>query len=262
MPDFSLGSRNAVVCGASSGIGAAVAEAFVRYGAKVCLVARREGLLQKQCDKLNATCEGAASYVVADLENLSGMDALVNRIHDALPLVNILVNNAGGPEAGLLKDMDVGDFATGFQRHVLASHRLTQYLLPDMIEARYGRILNIISTSVREPILRLGVSNTIRGAMAGWAKSMANELPPGITINNILPGLTDTERLASLKFTMAEQTNRSPEKVEQDWLASIPEGRLAQPDELATTAVFLASSAGAYIRGVSLPVDGGRLKSI
>ena len=139
---------------------------------------------------------------------------------------------------------------------------MVQKLVPGMLEAGYGRIINVVSTSVREPIPNLGVSNTIRGAVASWAKSLSRELPPGITINNILPGFTDTERLSNLKSAVANRTGKTEEEVHNGWLAQVPEGRLARPEELAAAIAFLASPAAAYIRGVSLPVDGGRLRSI
>jgi 3-oxoacyl-[acyl-carrier protein] reductase len=131
-----------------------------------------------------------------------------------------------------------------------------------MKAAGYGRILNVISTSVREPIPNLGVSNTVRGAMASWSKTLAGELPPGITINNLLPGLTDTERLDALRSAIAQKRGSSEEAVQDEWMAGVPERRLARPEELAGAAVFLASEAGAYVRGVNLPIDGGRLHAI
>ncbi|HEX9792669.1 MAG TPA: SDR family oxidoreductase, partial [Planctomycetota bacterium] len=145
---------------------------------------------------------------------------------------------------------------------VLASHRLVRLLVPGMLEAGYGRIVNVISTSVREPIAGLGVSNTIRGAMAAWAKTLAKELPPGVTINNVLPGFTDTERLASLGASVAARQGTSAAAVRENWLASIPERRLADPAETAAAIAWLCSPEAGYVRGVSLPVDGGRLNSI
>src|SRR5690606_36944419 len=133
---------------------------------------------------------------------------------------------------------------------------------PGMREAGYGRIVNVLSTSVREPIDNLGVSNTIRAAVAGWAKTLSRELPPGVTINNILPGYTDTERLATLASSAGERTGRTADEDRQGWIATVPEGRLGLPEELAAAVAFLASPAAAYVRGVSLPVDGGRLRSI
>ena len=147
-------------------------------------------------------------------------------------------------------------------RHVLASQTLVQLLLPGMQALKYGRIINIISTSVKEPIPGLGVSNTIRGAMASWSKTMSKELPPSITINNVLPGFTDTERLAELKTTLSVQKGISEADVENAWLATVPEGRLADPSELGSVIAFLSSPAASFVRGTSIPVDGGRTGSI
>jgi 3-oxoacyl-[acyl-carrier protein] reductase len=159
-------------------------------------------------------------------------------------------------------DADDEDFLLPLGRHLLASHMLVKLVLPGMVAAGYGRIVNIISLSVREPLVNLGVSNTVRGAMASWAKSLSSELPPQVTINNVLPGYTDTGRLRSLGATLAERTGQTIEQIEAGWIAGVPLGRLGRPAELGQAVAFLASPAASYIRGVSLPVDGGRLKSI
>ena len=174
----------------------------------------------------------------------------------------ILINNSGGPPSGAIVDATPNDFEKAFRRHVLASQTLVQLILPGMMESSYGRVINVISTSVKEPITGLGVSNTIRGAMASWSKSYSNELPPNITINNILPGFTNTERLGELKKTLSEQKGISQEEVEKAWLSTVPEGRLGDPSELGNVIAFLASPAASFVRGVSLPVDGGRTGSI
>jgi 3-oxoacyl-[acyl-carrier protein] reductase len=159
-------------------------------------------------------------------------------------------------------DADPSELLLALGRHLIASHLLVQRVVPGMRAAGYGRIINIVSTSVREPLPNLGVSNTTRGAVAAWAKSLSRELPPGITINNVLPGFTDTARLDALQEAVAERTGRTVGEVRLDQIAQVPEGRLARPEETAAAVVFLASPAAAYIRGVSLPVDGGRLRSI
>lgn len=239
-----LEGLTALVCGASSGIGRAIALRFRDEGATVWGLAR-------SADKLAAL--GLDGFVACDLETLE---------LPPLPAAQILVNNTGGPPGGPILAARADEFGRAFRRHVMAAHLLVQRLLPDMRERGYGRILNVISTSVREPIANLGVSNTIRGAMASWAKSVSKELPPGITINNLLPGFTDTERLASLKRSSAERLGVGEAEIEAGWLASIPEGRLGRPEELAAAAAFLASPESAYVRGQSLAVDGGRLNSI
>ena len=197
----------------------------------------------------------------ADLEDRDSLGAALDEALDRGP-IHILVNNAGGPPGGPLLNAEDEDFEQTFRRHVLASHYLVKRCLPGMEDEGYGRILNIISTSVKEPIPGLGVSNTIRGAVASWAKTLSKELPPRVTINNLLPGFTDTARLGQLKAGNAERRGVSEGEVERAWLASVPEGRLGRPEELAALAAFLASPAGAFVRGQSIAVDGGRLNSI
>jgi 3-oxoacyl-[acyl-carrier protein] reductase len=174
----------------------------------------------------------------------------------------VLVNNTGGPPHGPILEARAEDFASAFGRHVLAAHLLVRRLLPGMAAAGYGRIVNVVSISVREPIPGLGVSNTIRGAMASWAKSVSHELPPGVTINNVLPGYTDTERLAELAASISAASGRSVEDVRAEWAALAPEKRLGRPEEIGAAVAWLASPAASFVRGVSLPVDGGRLRAL
>ncbi len=240
--NLDLKGRHALVCGGSKGIGRATAQALLALGATVTPLSRSEGL-------------------VADLDDHADLLPKLRALVAERP-VHILINNTGGPKGGPLLDAPGEELAHAFARHVLSAHELTRICLPGMREAGFGRIVNVLSTSVREPIPNLGVSNTIRGAMASWAKSLSGELPPGVTINNVLPGFTDTDRLSSLKLARAAREGVSPEQVHAAWLAQTPEGRLGQPEELAAAVAFLCSPAGAFIRGVSLPVDGGRLRSI
>lgn len=260
--DLKLTNRHVLVCGASSGIGRAIALEIATLGAEVTVLARREAELKALCLELERAGAARAGYVVSDL---SQRDATVQRvellIRERGP-IHILVNNTGGAPSGPLLESSEEAFVDPFARHVMAAHRLVQTVLPGMKNAGFGRIINIVSVSVREPIAGLGVSNTIRGAMASWAKSISKELPPGITINNILPGYTATERLAALAEAMSKRQGVQPEVIYQQWVHSIPEGRLAEPKEIAAAVAFLASPASSYIRGVSLPVDGGRLNSI
>jgi 3-oxoacyl-[acyl-carrier protein] reductase len=256
-PTTSLAGRRALVCGASGGIGAATARAFAAAGARVVLLARSADKLQQVAGAIG----GAAQIAVVDLQDLDAVRALARELLDDGD-VHILVNNTGGPKGGPLLHADVSEFESAFRRHVLASHLLVQGLLPGMLEAGYGRILNVVSTSVYEPIPGLGVSNTIRGAVASWSKSLSRELPPGVTINNVLPGFTDTPRLASLGQGRAAREGTDLAAVRRAWVAQVPEGRLAQPEETAAMLAFLASPAAAYVRGQSIAVDGGRLRSI
>ena len=242
-----LAGKRALVCGGTSGIGAATAEALRDRGAAVTILAR--------------SASGDAA-LACDLEDIDALTITIKKEIDANSAFEILVNNSAGPPAGPLLEAAPVDLEKAMRRHLHASHTLVQLLLPGMRAAGYGRMINIISTSVKEPIPGLGVSNTVRGAMAAWAKTLAKELPPGITINSVLPGFTATQRLEELKQTLATQRGVSPAEVEAAWLATVPEGRLAQPSELGAVIAFLASPAAGFVRGVALPVDGGRLASI
>ncbi len=259
MPRISsnLTGKAALVCGASTGIGRASALMLAGLGAEVTVLARRADRLQALVGELNAAGAPAADAIVADLDERDGLVDAVGKGR-----WQILINNTGGPSAGPLLSADPGALESAFGRHVLSAQILLRIVLPSMEAAGYGRIINVLSTSVREPIANLGVSNTIRGAMASWAKSVSKELGPGITINNVLPGFTDTERLASLKTEVAERMGTSEDAVHEMWLDRVPEGRLGRPEEVGGVIAFLASPAGAYVRGQSLAVDGGRLNSI
>jgi len=257
-----LDGRHALVCGASAGIGRATALALAAAGSEVTALARSADRLAALVPELLAAGAPSARALVADLDDTAALGAAIDALLATAGPVAILVNNTGGPPPGPLLEADEGAFLATFRRHVLAAHLLVRRLLPGMRALGYGRIINVISLSVREPLPLLGVSNTIRGAMASWAKTLALELPPGITVNNVLPGYTDTERLGALASATAARQGVGIEQIREAWCASIPEGRLGQPDELGAVIAFLASPAAAYVRGVSLPVDGGRLRSL
>jgi len=242
-----LSGKRALVCGGTSGIGKAAAEAIRDCGGDVVILSRSAS---------------GKNTIACNLEDLDSLNNSVSKEIKNNGNFEILINNSGGPPSGPLIDAKPVDFEKAFLRHVLASQTLVQLVLPGMKEANYGRIINIISTSVKEPIVGLGVSNTIRGAMASWSKTFSKELPPCITINNVLPGFTATERLEELKQTLSKQKGIGPNEVEKAWLSTVPEGRLANPSELGQVIAFLASPAASFVRGVSLPVDGGRTGSI
>ena len=244
---INLDGKRALVCGGTSGIGKAAAISLSECGAEVVILSR------------SASGENT---LTCDLEDLDSLTISVTKEIEENGNSEILINNSGGPPSGPLIDATPHDFEKAFRRHVLASQTLVQLILPGMKTANYGRIINIISTSVKEPIPGLGVSNTIRGAMASWSKTMSKELPPSITINNVLPGFTNTERLTELKKTLSEQKGISQEEVENAWLLTVPEGRLADPSELGKVVAFLSSPAASFVRGTSIPVDGGRTGSI
>lgn len=251
-----LQGRTALVCGASAGIGRATALTLGRRGAQVLALARRADRLQSLVDEI-AHEGGAARALVADMDDTEALAAAVEGL-DA----QILIHNAGGPPGGPLVSDPVDKLAAAFRRHVLSAQTLVQALLPAMRRAGWGRIVCVTSTSLREPIPGLGTSNTIRAAMGGWAKTMAGELPSGVTINTVMPGFTDTDRLTSLMTARAEREGRSLDEVRQAFIAQVPEGRLADPGETAAAIAFLCSPDAGYIRGQAIAVDGGRLRSL
>lgn len=261
MTTGSLSGKHALVCGASKGIGRAAAQKLAEAGAQVSVLARSQEPLAELVERLEDSGT-AAHALVADLEDHDALRAIVETHVAAHGPIHILVNNAAGPPAGRLIDTPEDQLLPHYHRHLVAAHLLTRLLTPGMEEAGYGRIINILSTSVREPIPNLGVSNTLRAAMASWAKTLSRELPPGITINSVLPGFTDTERLSSLAQKNARDRGMMPSDIVDEWIAQTPEGRLGHPEELGAAVAFLASPAAAFIRGIVLPVDGGRLQSI
>lgn len=261
MPSGDLAGKHALVCGASQGIGRATALMLAGRGCEVTVLARRRDALLSLVEEVEAK-GGSARILVADLEDRPALKDGVTAHLAAHGPIHILVNNTGGPPAGPLLEATEEDFLAPYGRHLFASHLLVQLLLPGMEKSGYGRIINVLSTSVREPIPNLGVSNTVRAAMASWAKTLSRELPPGITINSVLPGYTDTERLGALAGSISGRTGQSEQEVRSGWIGVTPEGRLGRPEELAAAIAFLASPEAGYVRGVVLPVDGGRLQSI
>ena len=261
LSDNALEGKTALICGASRGIGAATARIMAKAGANVILASRSEEQLNTLLLEISSLGEGKHQILVLDLEDTGSLAGRIQPILDQGP-IHILVNNSGGPPGGPLLNASVEELAQPFTRHLHAAHTLVKLLTPGMIMADYGRIIQIVSTSVREPIPNLGVSNTLRGAMASWAKSLSRELHPSITINNVLPGFTDTERLGSLAQSIHERTGKSVEAIHDGWMSQVPIERLIDPLETASVIAFLASPAAGAIRGVSLPVDGGRLRSI
>ncbi len=262
MSQGSLQGRHALVCGASRGIGRATAVALAEQGASITALARSADRLEALLPELRRAGAPAARSLVADLDDRASLGEAIDALLGAHGPIHVVINNTGGPPGGRLCEAAPEAILSALQRHLLSAHLILQRVLPGMCEAGYGRFVQILSTSVREPIDNLGVSNLTRAAVASWAKTLSRELPAGITINNVLPGFTDTERLGSLKEANAARTGRTPEAVQAAWLSGVPEGRLGRPEELGAVVAFLASPLASYVRGTSIPVDGGRLRSI
>lgn len=260
--NLNLSGKRAVVCGSTQGIGKASALELAALGASITLVARDEKKLADAVRELPVADGQQHDFVVADF---SFPDIVREKItsyvtsHD----VHILVNNTGGPPGGLAIDADVQEFVQAFASHLLCNQLLVQAVVPGMKRARYGRIINIISTSVKIPLRGLGVSNTIRGAVANWSKTLSVELAPyGITVNNVLPGATMTRRLESIIQARSSKTQKRADEIRDEMIAEIPAGRIGDPAEVAAAVAFLASPAAAYINGINVPVDGGRTGSL
>jgi 3-oxoacyl-[acyl-carrier protein] reductase len=261
--DLSLSNKTALVCGSTQGIGKATAIELANLGANIVLLARNEEKLNATLADLDSTQGQIHSYLVADFSNPADLKSKILKFIQAGNKIHILINNSGGPKGGAIKDAAPEEFLLAFNQHLISSHVLVQAIYPVMKEEGYGRIINVISTSVKQPLPNLGVSNTIRGAVANWSKTLANELGGfGITVNNVLPGATNTARLQSIAQIKAEQFNETVEDVFIEMASETPLKRIAQPEEIAAAIAFLASPAAAYINGINVPVDGGRTKSL
>lgn len=260
--NLSLENKTAVVCGSTQGIGLASAKELALLGASCILVARSEDKLQAAVKELSNNGSQNHGYLVADF---SQPEALKNTIENWAKenTAHILVNNTGGPKGGPIHKAEISEFTNTFQQHLVCNHIMVQALVEGMKAAGYGRIVNIISTSVKQPLDGLGVSNTIRGAVANWSKTMANELGQfNITVNNVLPGATNTVRLSSIIENKAEKTGGKVADIKEGMANQSPMKRIAEPEEVANAVAFLCSPAASYINGINVPVDGGRTKSL
>jgi 3-oxoacyl-[acyl-carrier protein] reductase len=260
--NLDLSGKTAVVCGSTQGIGKASAIELALLGANVTLVARNEEALKATIKQLPSTSGQTHRYLIADFQFPDQVKKVIHEFvakHD----VHVLVNNTGGPPAGLAIDAEPEAFLSAFNSHLICNQIMTQAVVPSMKKAGYGRIINIISTSVKIPLRGLGVSNTIRGAVANWSKTLSVELGSfGITVNNVLPGTTMTGRLESIMKNKAEKTGKTYEEVKNEMIAEVPAGRISEPHEVAAAVAFLASPAAGYINGINVPVDGGRTGSL
>ncbi|HEX2607415.1 MAG TPA: SDR family oxidoreductase [Flavisolibacter sp.] len=260
--NLSLEGKTALVCGSSQGIGLAVAEELALMGANCILLARNEDNLKKAVHQLDSSLRQSHCYYSIDFSDREATRRLIKDL-TATQTIHILVNNSGGPKAGAILEAEEDQFLRAFEQHLLVDHILVTHVMEGMKKEGYGRIINIISTSVKIPLPNLGVSNTIRGAVASWAKTLSYELAPfGITVNNVLPGFTETERLQSLIQHNAQVKKRSAEQEAEMMRHDVPAKRFGTASEIAAMAAFLATPAAAYVNGTSIPVDGGRTGSI
>ncbi|MBX9737548.1 MAG: SDR family oxidoreductase [Phycisphaerales bacterium] len=259
-----LSNRRALVCGSTSGIGLACAQALAGHGARVTLLGRDPAKLATALQSLPPMPSAPHDTLLADLANptaaqLAVRDHLTRSPGD----YTIIINNTGGPAPGSAIDATPESILGAINAQLIAAHLLTQLIVPGMKTAMYGRIINITSTSVKQPIPNLGVSNIVRPAVAAWAKCLATELGGfGITANNILPGYTSTDRLASIVKGRAARGNISEDDVKRDIIAATPAGRFGEAAEIGAAVAFLCSPLAGYINGVNLPIDGGRLGTL
>ncbi|AUC14436.1 short-chain dehydrogenase [Tenacibaculum sp. SZ-18] len=257
--ELNIEGKNALVCGSTQGIGKATAISLAEEGVNVTLVARNEEKLKAVLSELPNLNQNH-SYIVADFTK---PEELKEKIKASNGEFHILINNTGGPAGGPVFFADLEEFDRAFTMHLKCNHLLVQAVVPFMKKERYGRVINVISTSVKQPLDGLGVSNTIRGAVANWSKTMANELGQfGITVNNVLPGATATERLNEIINNKSKKTGKTVKEVTETMKNAAPAKRFAQPEEVANAIVFLASERASFINGINVPVDGGRTKSL
>ncbi len=263
MIDLNLKGRKAIVCGSSQGIGKSTAIELAEMGAHVTLVARNEEALKKIVKELPGNPDVAHDYLVADFMDPSGLEKNLKDYLKAFDSWDILINNTGGPPAGKAIDANLEAFRVAFNAHLICNQIMAQNIVPLMKKSGYGRIVNIISTSVKQPIPGLGVSNTIRGAVANWSKTLSLELGEfGITVNNVLPGATQTQRLDNIIQRKSEKAAKSESEVMEEMKNEIPAKRFAKPEEVAQAIAFLCTESAAYINGINIPVDGGRTSNL
>jgi 3-oxoacyl-[acyl-carrier protein] reductase len=260
--NLSLEGKNAIICGSSQGIGLAIAEELALLGANCTLIARNEEALKFALHELDIALRQQHNYLVADFTKPDEVKKIIQEyVKDHT--VHILVNNTGGPPVGPIVEATEESFLDAFNQHLICNHILAKAVIPSMKKEGYGRIINIISISVKTPLKNLGVSNTTRWAVASWAKTMANELGQfNITVNNILPGYTKTQRIESMVAATAEKLKVAKEEVQKEMEKDIPMKRFANPEEIASVAAFVASPAASYINGASIVVDGGKTDAV
>ena len=258
--NLDLKNKNAIVCGSTQGIGEASAIELAKLGANITLIARNKSKLQDVLSSLDTSQAQKHNFLVVDFNDSESLKEKLNEITDTY---HILINNTGGPAAGLISEANQQIFEDAFKMHLVNNQILVQKVVEGMKKVGFGRIINILSTSVKAPIPGLGVSNTIRAAVANWAKTLSIELGShGITVNNILPGFTNTNRLKNIIINKANKQQKSIDEVSIIMRSSVPANRFGEAFEVANAIAFLCTPAAAYINGINLPVDGGRTQSL
>jgi len=261
--NLDLSNYTALVCGSTQGIGFAAAQELALLGANVVLMARNETALREAITKLSKNITQHHQYIIADFNDPLAVEKQVKSFITTNGTIHIVVNNTGGPAGGPITIATVEAFTQTFSQHLLCNHLIMQATIGGMKESGYGRIISVISTSVKQPLKGLGVSNTIRAAVANWSKTLSVELAPfGITVNNVLPGATSTNRLSTLIENKSKNTGASIDHLQEEMVKEIPAGRFGNPDEIGSAIAFLATPAASYINGINLPVDGGRTGSL
>lgn len=261
--NLDLTNKTALVCGASQGLGLACAKELALLGANVIAASRSEEKLQAAVAQLDTSKGQQHTYLVIDLSEPEAARQIVSSFVADGNIIHILVNNAGGPPAAAMIETDAAEIELAFRTHVTSSHLLAQLVVPGMRKAGFGRIVNVVSTAVKQPINGLGISNLVRAAAANWAKTLANEISSdGITVNNVLPGFTNTDRINYLFDKQASDQGISKDEIAEKTIALIPAKRIGEPEEFGAAVAFLCSPAAAYINGINLPIDGGRTGSL
>lgn len=261
--DFAIKGKTALVAAASRGLGFAAANELAREGANLVICSRSQERIEAAAQQIRRGHGVTVEAVAADLRFPEQIDAVIAQAKQAFGSVDILITNAGGPPAGYFNDLTVADWQAGFEITVLSALRLIHGTIPMMRAQKWGRIVNILSISVKQPIPGLLLSNALRPGLVGLAKSLADEVAAeGITINNVCPGWTQTERVDELMAFRARQKGISPEQAAAEISTNIPMQRMGRPDEPAALIAFLCSDRASYITGTTIPVDGGAYRGL
>jgi len=260
--DLGIRERRALVAGASSGLGFAVASILAREGAHVAIVSRDEARITAAAERIRAETGATAFPLIADLADPAGPARAVEEAAGRLGGLEILVTNTGGPPSGNFDDVDEEEFELAVRLTFRSAERLIRAALPHLRRSGWGRIVCLTSITAKEPHDGLVLSNALRPAVHGLAKSLSRQAGKGITVNCVCPGFTDTERLGVLAEAAARRRSTTVEEVYRGWRASIPRGELGRPEEIAAAVAFLCSGPASFVNGVSLAVDGGESRPL